>query len=258
MLSETHANEPVSRQDDEYWFPYHYVTQYGGAGFREHFIDSWGLNYVSTIELLLRKLSKLKPLTVVDIGCGDGRLTREINTNLSPGRVVGVDYSKRAINLAKAMNQDVEGIEFYSEDITVSGDCLGEFDVAVLMEVFEHIPLDLAKEFMESVRALIKPGGSLLLTVPHSNKPVEYKHFQHFTVDKLLGYLKKDFEIVKVVPFERRGVRRRVLNMLLSNKLFILNNKMLLDALYNWHKSSLFDCDHEKHCQRIFVHAKAK
>jgi len=258
LQNEAKAKEIISNQDDEYRFPYHYVTQFGSAGFRGYFNDSWGMNYVSTIEFLLSELSVLEPSSIVDVGCGDGRLTREIYTNLSSERIVGVDYSQRAINLAKAMNQDLESIEFYSEDITLSGKGLGAFDVAVLMEVFEHIPIDQASGFIRSVRSLIKPGGDLLLTVPHSNKPVEYKHFQHFTVDGILGFLKDDFEIVKVVPFERRGIRRKILTALLSNKYFILSNKTFLDFLYRWHKSALFNCDDEKNCQRIFVHAKAK
>lgn len=248
----------AENQEKEYWFPYHYITQYGAAGFSQFYNDSWGISYVSTIELILDELKGLSPEAVVDIGCGDGRLTREINIDLSPGRLVGVDYSSRAVSLAKAMNQDFENIEFYSEDITNSEGRLGRFDTAVLMEVFEHIPLELAKGFMESVHSLIKPGGSLLLTVPHSNKPVEYKHFQHFSINEILEYLKSDFEIVKVVPFERSGIRRRILTALLSNKFFILSNKAMLNFLYTWYKRHLFHCNHEKRCQRIFVHARAK
>jgi 2-polyprenyl-3-methyl-5-hydroxy-6-metoxy-1,4-benzoquinol methylase len=258
VLFDKNLSETIANQENEYRFPYHYVAQYGSTGFRQHFNDSWGINYVSTIELVLDKLAALSPLTVVDIGCGDGRLTREIYTNLSVERVVGVDYSIKAVNLAKAMNQDIPKIEFYSEDIMASSNRLGLFDAAVLMEVFEHIPVNFATAFMGSVRALIKSGGSLLMTVPHANKPIEYKHFQHFTIDQLLGYLKSNFEIIKVVPFERRGIRRRTLNMLLSNGFFILNNQKILDILYNWYKASLFNCDHERHCQRIFVHTKAK
>ena len=36
----------------------------------------------------------------------------------------------------------------------------------------------------------MRPGGTFLVTVPHSNVPVHAKHFRHFTGDTLLGVLR--------------------------------------------------------------------
>jgi len=250
-------NKIVDCQEEEYWFPYHYVSKMPELGFRQHFLDSWGINYISTIEFMLSRLGNVESESIIDIGCGDGRLTREIALSINPTTLVGVDYSSRAIKLAQAMNQDLERASFHATDITSAHE-LGSFDAAVLMEVFEHIPLDMANEFMVGVRALIKPGGRLLLTVPHNNKPVEYKHFQHFSVKSLLKYIEVDFDIVDVVPFERRGLSRVFLGSLLSNRLFVLNNSRLSNYIYSLHKEHLFFCKNERECQRIYVEAVAK
>lgn len=243
-------------QDDEYAFPYHYVAQYK-KGFSHFFLDTWSINYVSTIEYLLQKVSVEAHTRIVDIGCGDGRFSRELALAYPRSVVTGIDYSPRAIKLAAAMNPDVPNLEFSSVDITTDTH-LDAFDCAVLMEVFEHVPLDRADRFMAGVRALLKKDGVLLVTVPHVNKPVEYKHFQHFTAESLTKYLEPYFRIVEVVPFEKISWKRWFISRLLSNRFFILRNPRALRVIYHWYRASLFFCTSENTCQRLFVRAVAK
>jgi 2-polyprenyl-3-methyl-5-hydroxy-6-metoxy-1,4-benzoquinol methylase len=244
-------------QDEEYTFPYHYITRYEEGGFTQHFNDSWGISYVSTIEFLLKKIASFSPASVVDIGCGDGRFTRELACHFNPGRLYGIDYSKKAINLACAMNQDKPEIKFVAYDITQSWDQEG-FDAVVLMEVLEHIPINSVPLFLKSVRGFLKDSGHLFITVPHVNKPVEEKHYQHFTLSSLEDAVRNDFSIVDTIPFERRGLTRALLTTLLTNRFFLLNNRWLLSRIYKWYKQHLFYCRGEHDCQRIYIEAVAK
>jgi len=196
-------------------------------------------------------------MRIVDIGCGDGRFSRELARTFQSTTVVGIDYSERAIALASAMNPDVSNLKFQQIDIAKNIN-LEPSDRAVLMEVFEHLPIESAGNFMASVRKLIRNDGVLYLTVPHENKPLEYKHFQHFSIEKILDYLRPHFNVVEVVPFERISLCRGVMLKALSNRLFILNNQRLLTMIYKWYKKHLFHCDSELECQRIFVKAVAK
>jgi 2-polyprenyl-3-methyl-5-hydroxy-6-metoxy-1,4-benzoquinol methylase len=154
------------------------------------------------------------------------------------------------------MNSDIANLTFKSVDIGGPYE-LTPFDSAILMEVFEHIPLSDAERFMSGVRGLLKDGGTLHLTVPHKNKPLESMHFQHFSVDKLLGYLKSNFEVVEVIPFERIAKSKRIVLRLLSNRLFILNNTKLLSLVYRYYKRKLFLARSEDDCQRIYIRARA-
>lgn len=244
-------------QDEEYTFPYHYITRYENNGFTQHFNDSWGINYVSTIEFLLNKIASCSPGSVVDIGCGDGRFTRELANHINPGRLYGIDYSKKAINLACAMNQDKPDIQFVAYDITRSWDQEG-FEAVVLMEVLEHIPINSVPLFLKSVRGLLRDNGRLFITVPHVNKPVEEKHYQHFSLSSLEDVLRDDFSVVDAIPFEKRGLARTLLNSMLTNSLFLLNNRWLLSRIYTWYKQHLFFCDGERDCQRLYIEAVAK
>lgn len=243
-------------QEGEYWFPYHYVAQYKDNNFRHFYLDTWGINYVSTIEFLLGKVASRTHKTIVDVGCGDGRFSRELALADSDCQITGIDYSSKAIGLAAAMNSDIQNLTFRSIDITAPHglDCS---DSVVLMEVFEHIPLSDAAKFMSGVRGLLNEGGILHLTVPHENKPLEYMHFQHFSVEKLLSYLKGSFEVIEVIPFEKISASRKIVLWLLSNRLFILNNSRLLSFLYRYYKKNLLIADSEENCQRIYVKAKA-
>jgi cyclopropane fatty-acyl-phospholipid synthase-like methyltransferase len=247
----------IDSQENEYWFPYHYVTKMPAEGFRQHFVDTWGINYISTIEFILERIRKLNPNSLIDIGCGDGRLTREIALSTDVPILYGVDYSKRAISLATAMNQDISRIIYTAEDI-MSVHELPKVDVIILMEVFEHIPIESCEQFLKSASQLLNKGGKLLLTVPHSNKPVEYKHFQHFSISSLTSSLENYFDIVDVVPFERKGIIRKWMNYLLANRFFILNNGRLLKYVYQFNKKFLFRCGSESCCQRLFVEATVK
>lgn len=244
-------------QELEYRFPYHYVSVMPRDGFKEHYVDTWGINYISTIEFILQKISQHLRVYIVDVGCGDGRLTREIKLGFPECHVFGIDYSCRAIKLAQAMNQDIPDLNFLAIDITKER-LERKYDMAILMEVFEHVPINECEIFLESLSSILNDNGQLLLTVPHSNKPLEYKHFQHFSVSSICKFLSKHFNVIEIVPFERRGLRRKLISKLLSNRLFTLNSRMMLNLIYKFQKKYIFMCDNEAHCQRIFVRAQKK
>jgi 2-polyprenyl-3-methyl-5-hydroxy-6-metoxy-1,4-benzoquinol methylase len=249
-------NKLQKLQEDEYRFPYHYVSSFDKT-FKQTYTDKWAINYVSTIEYILGVLEQIKFSSVVDIGCGDGRFTSEISKRFPDKLVLGIDYSLKAINLAKAMNQYAKNISFISCDITNSWKGK-KHDIAVLLEVFEHIPIRDEKAFISGLHKLLRQNGDLFLTVPHINKPVEYKHFRHFSAHTIVESLKSHFEIVKILPFERISIFRKILQFLLVNHLFVLNNQKLLDWIYKYYKNNLFFCKDESECQRIFIRAKAK
>ena len=73
---------------------------------------------MSTIEFMIQRVNQIRPFSIIDVGCGDGRLTRELYLGCKAGSVLGLDYSTRAIRLAGAMNADCPEIEFLAVDIT--------------------------------------------------------------------------------------------------------------------------------------------
>lgn len=84
-------------QSGQYSFPYHYLIELDDSGLITiHKHLSWGIDYMTYISFTLDLVNRrLKPQTVLDVGCGDGRLI-----NLLRGKVpqlVGVDIVEQAI-----------------------------------------------------------------------------------------------------------------------------------------------------------------
>ncbi|HEY9651974.1 MAG TPA: class I SAM-dependent methyltransferase [Coleofasciculaceae cyanobacterium] len=240
-------------QDDEYDFPYHHIPTYGKL-FTQCFNWGWGINYVATIEFLIDKLNQEKFESLVDVGCGDGRLTKELKQKFQTREVEGIDYSEKAIRLAKAM--DFEGT-YHCTDILKEAPNK-KYDIALLIEVFEHIYPQVGDEFLSAVARLLKQDGLLILTVPHINIPLQIKHYRHFSVRSILDCLDKHFDIMEIIPFERRGKKREIIDFILANDFFVLNHWRLKNFIYRFYKQHLFFVDKEEFCQRIYIKARVK
>lgn len=245
-------DEIQKKQNDEYVFPYHYVSDFR-TNFTQTFNDTWGINYVSTIEFLIKKLSNENFNSLIDVGCGDGRLVKELMHDFPNKNIWGIDYSEEAISLAQVLNKSGK---YQQKDIT--HDTEETFDIVTLIEVFEHIPLELADSFIRGVSNHLKSNGILYVTVPHSNKPVEYKHYRHFTVESLVSCFEPHFEVIETIPFESNGYKKKLIDIFLTNRFFILNIRRLKNILYKYYKNNLFFVENEKECNRIFIKFKKK
>lgn len=243
-------------QELQYSFPYHYIPKRHGEDFSQVHFWSWGAKYLGGLERVLRALSKIEFDSVVDIGCGDGRFLGELSKVRPDVDKVGIDYSDRAIAYAKAFNP---GLDFRCVDLTIC-DLGRKFDIATMIEVLEHIPLGQIEQFLLGVAQVLKPDGVLVLTVPHSNKPVSSKHFQHFTSRSLRAVLSKYFEVEVIEPFDRE---RRWLRLLSRAMGFHGNNYILTNKTLNnfYFRCVLNDCLRtlpEEHCGRLLAVARVK
>ncbi|MBD0255378.1 MAG: hypothetical protein ICV83_06635, partial [Cytophagales bacterium] len=103
------------------------------------------------------------------------------------------------------------------------------------------------------VAGLLKRDGVLFITVPHVNKPLEYKHFRHFSFQSLSEAVADHFTVAETVFFENNDWRKDFIDGLLTNRFFILNSNRLKTMLYNYYKKHLFYVDREQGCKRLFM-----
>lgn len=235
-------------QEEEYGFPYHFASRFK-PNFKPAYVDHWAMNYNLTLELVLKLVKIENTNSIVDIGCGEGRLTYELDQAMPSANVIGVDYSERAIQLAKSLSPS---LHFENVDIT-EAHSLGLFNTAVLMEVLEHIPPEEVDEFIEAIANLLENDGLLIVTVPHTNKPLEYKHFQHFTKKDLISQFSRFFRCENILFLEKLGWLNKILNKIVVNRIFVLNSPKLLNFLYGFYRSRIFQCAKESKCARIAV-----
>jgi 2-polyprenyl-3-methyl-5-hydroxy-6-metoxy-1,4-benzoquinol methylase len=234
-------------QEEEYGFPYHYIGQYKG-GFKTAVYAAYGLSYVSAMEFIMKKIREHNPNSICDVGTGDGRLVREMTVEFPAAVVKGIDYSERSINLARALNPTLQYIQ---KDII--NDSVGEtFDLITLIEVFEHIPLELCPDFVLGLTRLLNSNGKILLTVPHANVRLSAKHYQHFTSASLRKYFEPYFVVQEETFFENRSFPYVILRTLIKNKMFMLNNQFLLNVVYKSYKKICFFSS-ERNCRRIYL-----
>lgn len=241
-------------QEMIYSFPYHHVVQYF-PHFFQCFNDGWGINYASTLEFLLARLESERSVqAIMDFGCGDGRLTKEIRSRFPHYHVDGVDYSERAIRFARAF--DPQGF-FQVKDLVRAEPESIKYDVGMLVEVFEHIKASDADEALRYIYESMSEGGVLYVTVPHVNDPLHDRHYRHFNSESIRASLCAFFEVTEIVFIEKRSIKKQAINFILQNNYFILNHKRILDKLYAYYKEKLFFAE-ESTCNRMYVRCLKK
>ena len=242
-------NEKQLEQDNQYNYPYHYIPSIR-KGFSQHISWSWSKQYLSAVEFILNEIKSesISIESILDVGCGDGRITKELSSSFPNKKITGVDYSDKAINLAKALNPSGD---YKCIDICTNNN-LSHYDAITLIEVFEHIPINNCRSFANALSSILAKNGLLYITVPHKNKTITDKHFQHFSFDSLYDYFKNDFECVQIKYIQKHNKILTLLNYLFSNRYWLISNKFLNNIFYSYYKKRFFNAS-ENNCGRIFL-----
>ncbi len=107
---------------------------------------------------------------ILDIGCGDGKISADLSRFVPEGSVLGIDPSSAMIGWAERQFHPIEYPNLrFSEGSFLYPHETGPFDWIVSFCALQHcpdIPAALAK-----TRSLLKPGGKLLILVPALNNP---------------------------------------------------------------------------------------
>jgi trans-aconitate 2-methyltransferase len=111
---------------------------------------------------LISKLALQGKESLLDIGCGDGKITAQLAQILSAGRVLGIDASPSMIRLASERFplKKYPNLSFLQMDATrirLSRQFDVAFSSATLHWVEDHVAV------LQGVRVCLKPGGKILL-----------------------------------------------------------------------------------------------
>jgi ubiquinone/menaquinone biosynthesis C-methylase UbiE len=161
-----------------------------------------------------RRVAALAPDRMLDVGCGDGRLAREIKQALPGVAVHGCDLSVAALNRAEGLDRR------YAVDLNVDRlpEPDGSLDLVVASEVIEHV-IEPGRAIAEFHRVL-RPGGHVLITVPNvafwrfrlealrggvPSVTADARHLHSFNAALLNGLVAREgFEIVTVTGLRQR------------------------------------------------------
>ncbi|MCX0274169.1 methyltransferase domain-containing protein [Nocardia zapadnayensis] len=101
----------------------------------------------------------------LDIGCGPGKLVRELGRRVGPtGTVTGVDPSPEAVAHNQRHDPHHHYLRCTAQQLTLPD---ADFDVVTCTFVMHHIPEQHREAAIAEMRRVLRPGGRLLLADAH-------------------------------------------------------------------------------------------
>jgi len=103
----------------------------------------------------------------LSLGCGSGALERDVVRRRLVGRIVGVDASPAALDLARraAAAEGLRGIDYRRADLNRfelgGGDLAGPFDAVFFHQALHHVSA--LERCLDVVRQHLRPGGILFV-----------------------------------------------------------------------------------------------
>lgn len=118
---------------------------------------------------------------VVDLGCGEGALLRDLIRHPEFGEVVGIDVSARALevaerrlNLDRMPDSQRSRLRLLQSSLTYRDERLTGYDAVVLMEVVEHLDLERLPALESTVFGHARPR-TVVMTTPNAEYNVRYE-----------------------------------------------------------------------------------
>jgi 3' terminal RNA ribose 2'-O-methyltransferase Hen1 len=132
-------------------------------------------------EAVLDVLDELGAGSVIDLGCGGGRLLQRLVERPGLQRVTGVDVSSlslktaaRRLRLERMGERQAERITLFQGALTYTDERFAGYDAAVLMEVVEHVDPERLPAVERVVFGQARPGA-VVLTTPNSEYNDRYE-----------------------------------------------------------------------------------
>jgi 3' terminal RNA ribose 2'-O-methyltransferase Hen1 len=119
--------------------------------------------------------------SVVDLGCGEGKLLRALLDDPAYRRILGVDVAHRSLEIAarrlwleQLPDRARERITLRQSSLTYRDEAVAGFDAAVLMEVIEHVDPPRLPALERNVFGSAKPG-LVVVTTPNVEHNVRFE-----------------------------------------------------------------------------------
>lgn len=113
------------------------------------------------VEFVLEGVAVQPGWTLLEVGCGVGRLISRIAANIGVVKIIGVDIAENMIQFARKSLTDQRNIEFHvntGADLSMLGDSSVHF--AYSNDVFIHIAdIEVVRSYFAELYRVLRPGG---------------------------------------------------------------------------------------------------
>lgn len=125
------------------------------------------------IKLVAEKIAESGAERVLDLGCGEGKLIRQLIKQKQFSEIVGMDVSynelvkaKERLHFEEMSPKQKERIKLFQGSLTYKDQRLEGFDAAAVVEVIEHLDLNRLKAFERVLFEFARPK-TVVLTTPN-------------------------------------------------------------------------------------------
>ena len=196
-------------QNEQYSFPYHWI-QYGDYEGFNLFCKVFSKGrfwYKSATDEFVKMIVAREPMSILDVGRGDGLLLAHIADALQGSELWGVDLSKEAINFAYAFRPELNWLAGDFREINRKFECI------TCIETLEHIPDESIQDFVRGLYDKLEDNGELIVSVPTICKPVSPKHYRHYTINLLKEEFKEVESNLELVDFYYMNKETKLANL---------------------------------------------
>jgi 3' terminal RNA ribose 2'-O-methyltransferase Hen1 len=154
------------------------------------------------LQKVVEKLKEVGASSILDLGCGEGRLLRLLLKEKSFRKIVGLDVSIRALeyaseklHLATSVSRQ-KRVELLHGSLTYRDERLSGFDAAAVVEVIEHLDEARLESFERVLFEYAKPS-TIVLTTPNREYNVVWENVGSEKLrhgDHRFEWTRKEFE----------------------------------------------------------------
>jgi len=155
------------------------TPQYWDAIYDKEAEDHLSRTDINRYEMILGHIKEND--IVLDFGCGPGDFLKWVRRKRPKAHLIGVDYSKKAIELAKKACPSARW--FVGEKIAGKG-----INVITMQHVLEHSSNP--ELFIEQAYNVLKDNGVLIIVMPMYDRPW-HEHLKVWTLDFLRLFMKQ-------------------------------------------------------------------
>jgi SAM-dependent methyltransferase len=164
---------------DDSWSEWIDMKRYGPAS---RWLHSLIRRHFKTIEK-----TKIPVNSILDVGCGDGAITKIMGLRLPQAKVVGIDFSQKGIDCAKQF-YTAPNVSYFCDNDSVK--LKEKYDLITAFEVLEHLPSydDLLSRMADASNKFLMfsfPTGRM--------RPFEVNvgHYRNFKIGEAEAFLEK-------------------------------------------------------------------
>jgi cyclopropane fatty-acyl-phospholipid synthase-like methyltransferase len=114
----------------------------------------------------LEKFGMKQDSKILEIGCGIGTQTELIAKYLRGGSATAMDISPKSIDIASQRLKGFSNVKLLAADVTEGIDEKETFDIILLPDVLEHIPLASHSRLFANLKNVLRRKGFILIHIP--------------------------------------------------------------------------------------------